>query len=134
MDVGPHLVQLIPEREMAGIQKVQLSLRQIPQVGCRAIRWENLVVLAPENECRRLRFAEECLELRIQRHAAAAVVEQVELDVPVARAVQQHLVVQPIVRVDARDIAGPVDILKRSGLRRDKEVKRVAPGRGVSAQ
>ena len=52
--------------------------------------------------------------------------EQVELDVPITGAVEQHLVVQPIVGIDARDIAHAVGVLKLGGLRCDKEVERIA--------
>ena len=57
-------------------------------------------------------FAEERLELRIERNIGAVVVEQVELDVLVAGAIEQRLVVHPVVGADARDIPHAVGVLE----------------------
>ena len=70
------------------------------RVGRCAVGGEDLVVLAPHDQGRRLPLAEERLEFRIERDVRSVVEEEVELDVLVARAVEQRLVVAPIVRID----------------------------------
>ena len=69
-------------------------------------RRENLVVLAPDDQGRRLALAKERLKFGY-RARSFGVEERVELDVFVARAVEQRLVVPPIVRIDPRTSATP---------------------------
>ena len=83
----------------------------------RAVGGEDLVVLAPDDQRRRLAFAEERLECGIERHVGAVVVEQVELDVVVARPVEQRLVVTQLSGLMRDDVAHAVGVLELGGLR-----------------
>src|SRR5229473_464420 len=66
-DQWHHFVSLVLQREMAGVDEVKLDLRQIALVGMRAVGWEYLVVLSPDDQRRGLVFAEVSLDLRIER-------------------------------------------------------------------
>ena len=78
---------------MAGVEKVQFCIGQISQIGCCAIRREDLVVLAPDDQRRRLALAEERLEFRVERNVRPVVEKEVELNLVVALAVEQELIV-----------------------------------------
>ena len=65
-DQRDHFVSLVLEREVSRVDKVQLGLRQIAQIGRRAVGGKDLVVLAPDNQRGRLALAKERLELRIE--------------------------------------------------------------------
>jgi hypothetical protein len=72
------------EGEMPGVQEMRLDIGKIPFVrGC-ALRWENVVVLSPDDQRWRLILTEELLELRIERNVGSVVVEHVQLDVAIA--------------------------------------------------
>src|ERR1700742_2215125 len=103
-----HDVELVLKGEMAGVEKVQFGLRQVAQVRCRARSREYLVVLAPDDQRWRVAFAEEGLELRIERDVGPVCVEEVQLNVLITRTGEQRLVVAPIVRVDPSHVAHPV--------------------------
>ena len=111
---------------MAGIEEMQFGVRQVAQVGRRAVGGKDLVVLAPHDQRRRLPLAEERLKFRIERNVRSVVEEQVELDVLVARAVEQRLVVAPVVRIDPRDVGDAVRVLELRRLRRHEDVDRRA--------
>ena len=66
--------------------QVKLDLRQVALVGMRAVGGKDHVVLAPDDQRRRLMLAEVCLDLRIQRQVGPVVVEEVHLDVGCCRA------------------------------------------------
>ena len=65
----------------------------------------------------------------IERHVGAVVVEQVELDVRVARAIEQRLVVDPVVGIDAGDVAHAVGVLELGRFRRDEIDQRLRDAR-----
>ncbi len=100
MDHRRHHMELILKREVAGVEQVIFGLRQVAAVGRGTVGGKDLVVLAPYDQRRRLVFAEECLELRVEADVAAIVAEQVELYILVTRAIEQRLVVNPVGRVD----------------------------------
>jgi len=56
------------EREMPGIEQMRFEIFQIVAVrGC-AFGWKNEIVLAPDDQCRRLVLPEESLKVGIERH------------------------------------------------------------------
>ena len=120
VDKRRHHVKLVFQREMSCAEQMQLGVGQITEVGPRAIRGEYLIVLAPDDQCRRLPVAEEGLEFRIERNIGSVVVEEVELDVLIAGAIKQRLVVAPIVRVDPGDVRDAISVLELGGGRRHK--------------
>src|SRR5687767_9874273 len=85
-----HLVELVLERKMPGVEDMKLRIRQIAKVGVRTCFGKNLVVLAPDDQRRRFALAEELLKLGIERHIGPVVMEQVELNILVARPIQQR--------------------------------------------
>jgi hypothetical protein len=87
---------------------------------------EDLVVPAPDDQRRRPALAEPGLDGRVERQVGAVVVEQVHLDLGVARPVEQRLVVDPVVGRDAADVGHPVRVLELRRLRRDQHVERPA--------
>src|SRR4030095_3626611 len=69
IEEGAHqprdLFTLVFEREVPRVEQMQLGARQILQIRPSTVGGEDHVVLAPDDECRRLPLAEELLELRI---------------------------------------------------------------------
>src|SRR5688572_27693266 len=114
------------QREMSGVEQMQFGPREILEVRTCAVRREDHVVLAPDDQRRRLTLAEELLELRVQAQVRAVVVEQVELDLDIARAVQQRLIVQPGARIDPRAIGDAVEILRTRRLERGARAQYLA--------
>src|ERR1700735_877020 len=112
VDHRRHDIELVLQREMARIEKMKIGVRQIPEIRSGAISGEYLVILTPYDQRRRFTLVKEGLELGIKRNVAAVIVEQIQLNVLVAGPVQQHLVVQPVVRVDARQIADTIGVLE----------------------
>ena len=99
---------------------------QIALVGMRAVGGKDLVVLAPDDQRRRLIFAEVCLHGRIERQVGPVVVEEIHLDLGVARPIEQRLVVHPVVGRDAADVRDAVGVLELRGLRRHQHMERLA--------
>jgi len=95
---------------MAGIEEMHFGVRKITQVRMCTVFGEDLVVLAPDDQHRRLAFAEKGLKLRIERDIRAVIVEEIELDILVAGTVEQGLIVNPVVGADAgeRSARSPV--------------------------
>src|SRR5215475_6208689 len=95
-DERDHLVGLVLKREMTRVDQMKLEVAKVTLVGVSTVGRKYLVVLAPNDERRRLMLAEICLHLRIERHIGSIVVEQVHLDIAVARAIEKHLIIDPI--------------------------------------
>ena len=100
----PHqlgdLVAVRFQREVAGIEQVELQRLQVSLVRLSPCGRKDLVVLAPDDQHRRLVLAEILLPLRIQRRVAAVAEKHVELNLVVAWSVEQELVVGRTVRAD----------------------------------
>jgi len=67
VDQWHHLIALILQREMAGVDQVKLDIGKVALVGIGAVGRDNLVVFAPDDQRRRLVFAEIGLHGRIKR-------------------------------------------------------------------
>jgi hypothetical protein len=119
------LVSPVLEREMPAVEEVQLRVGQVAQERPCARGGKDRVVRAPDDQRRRLVLAEEGLEARVKRDVGAIVVEEVELDLDVARPVEQRLVVDPVRRVDTGDVA------RSSGLSSNRPL---VAGRDASAR
>jgi hypothetical protein len=76
---------------MPGVEEMQLGVRQVSKIGRRAVGRKNLVVLAPDDQRRRLALAKECLKLRIEPDVRSIIEEEVELDVVVSGTIEQRL-------------------------------------------
>src|SRR5215510_5832483 len=80
------------ECEMAGVEEPYLSVAVVALERLRARRQEERVVLAPHRKQRRPMRAEVFVELRVERHIAGVIEEQVELDLVVAGPSEQRRV------------------------------------------
>jgi hypothetical protein len=69
------------QREMAGFEQVDLRVRKVTLGGLGAGRNKSRIVPAPHCEKRRLVVPERGLKFGLERHIAAVVQDQVELDV-----------------------------------------------------
>src|SRR6185312_13895540 len=69
------LVPVLLQGEVAGVEQVKFQVVEIPLVGMGPFGRENLVVLAPDDQRRRLVLAEIRLPLRIQGRVAAVAEE-----------------------------------------------------------
>jgi hypothetical protein len=125
-DQRNDFIGLVIQCEVAGVDKMKFHLGQVALVRMRSIGWKNLVVLAPDNQRRRLAIAEVGLNLRIQRQIGPVVVEQIHLDVGIARAIKQGLIVNPVVGRDATQVRDAVGVLKLGRLRSNEHVQRLA--------
>ena len=88
------------QREVAGVEQVELHRLEVSLVRLGPGRREDLVVPAPHNEHRWLVLPEVLLPLRVERRVTPVAQKQVELDLVVAFAIQQILVRGPAVRRD----------------------------------
>src|SRR5271165_2593757 len=127
-DQRHHFVSLVLQGEMAGVDEVKLDLRKVALVRMRPVRRENLVVLAPHDQRGRLVLAEVRLSGRIKRQVGAIVIEDVHLNVSVARTIQQRLIVNPVVRRDPAEVTDAVGVLELSRLWSDQHVQGLAMG------
>src|SRR6516162_2490260 len=74
-DERHHFVRFVLECKMPCVDQVKLDLGQVALVRVSAVGREDLVILAPDDERRRLMLAEICLQDRIKRQIGAIVVE-----------------------------------------------------------
>src|SRR5262249_62215801 len=79
-DQRDDLVGLVLQREMAGVEEVELGVAKVALVRVRTVGGEDRVVLAPDDQRRRPVLAEIGLNGGIEGHVGAVVVEEVELD------------------------------------------------------
>jgi hypothetical protein len=98
------------QRKVAGIDQVDIDVLKVPRIGQRARRREERVVPTPDHQRRGLVLAEIRPPERILCEVVAVVVEQVELDLRIARTVEEILVERPRVRTDQLRVAGAADI------------------------
>src|SRR5215472_4021798 len=85
-DFGPMSFQ----RKMAGIEEMDFRLGIVPRERLRARRQEERIIPAPNRQQRRTLLAEILLELRIQRHVACVIQEEVKLYLLITRPCQQR--------------------------------------------
>src|SRR3954452_16658226 len=88
-DERRHLVQLVLQREMAGVEQVQVGVRKVAPEGMRTRCREDRVVGAPDDQRRRTPLAEIRLHRRIEQQVGAIIVEEIELVVGIAGTVEQ---------------------------------------------
>src|ERR1700759_2198720 len=116
-DDGGDLVALGLQREMAGIDEVNLGVRIVAAEGFGARRQEERIVLAPDREQVGGMLAEVGLKLGIQRHVRRVVEKQIELDLVIARAVEQRLIQRVGFRRDHRGVMRAMGVLPFGGAR-----------------
>lgn len=97
--------------EVPGAEQVVFERLQVSLVWLGSSSGEDLVVLSPNDQQRRLVLAEVLLPFRVQCRVAAVVEEQVELDFVVPLAVEQELVVGRAVWADEFWRLHPVCVL-----------------------
>ena len=86
------------EREMTGLEQVDLGVRMVALERLRAGRQEERIVLAPYGEKWRPPGADVFLEFGIERDIALIVAKQIELDLVVARAGEERRIQRPAIR------------------------------------
>jgi hypothetical protein len=85
-----YLFEVGFEGEVACVQKLHGGVGVIARRGFRAWRDEERVVLAPDREQRRLRFAEVLLEGRVEFYVVSVVEKEIQLNVHVAGALETN--------------------------------------------
>src|SRR5689334_18819808 len=75
-----NFIGLFVEREMSGIQNVNLGLWKIAPICVRFRRQERRIVTAPHNKRSRLRLLQPRLPARIGRYIGSIVVEEIALN------------------------------------------------------
>src|SRR5215213_6449882 len=95
---------------------MELAVRQVTLVRMRVGGGEDVIVLAPDNQRRRLALPEEGLDGGIERQVGAIAVEDDQLDVGISRSIEQRLVVNPVVWREAAYGGDTVGGLKFRGI------------------
>ena len=95
---------------MTGVEKVNLSVRHIVAIGLRLREIEREVLLAPHHQQERLLLAHPCLPLGVILHVRAVVVEEIALNVGLARLVEKIKFIGPEIRVIAFDVGIVADM------------------------
>ena len=101
---------LLVESEVAGVQDVYFGVWHVPSVRLGLLDLERGVVAAPHDLQGRLVFAEPVLPGGIARDVGAVVVEQIGLDVLLARPAKECELVGPQVRVVVLDVRAGSDV------------------------
>src|SRR5262245_32163288 len=81
LNCGRNFGRVSFQREMTGIEELNLSIRIIASERLRPGRQEERIILAPDSQERQPLFAEERLKFGIQGDIAGVIEEQVELDI-----------------------------------------------------
>src|SRR6266702_4219281 len=114
-----HLIRLLVERKMAGVDQVDFSVGNLAFVSLRFRSLKRLIVSSPHHERRRLRLPEPGLPCGITCDVGPVVEEEVDLDVAFARFVDKRELVRPQVRIIIRDVGTGAEMPPlRSGQRR----------------
>ena len=93
------LIRLLVEREVPGIEDVDFRLGQITLICGGLGNHEGRVVLAPNDQRGRLMLPQPSIPNRIAGDAGAVIVEQVDLDVVLARTAQEGKLISPAVGI-----------------------------------
>lgn len=95
VDVVRDFVAVRLKREMSGGEHIRFKILQVLLVGL-GTRWrEDEILLSPNDQCRRLVFAEELLKLGIKGDVRPIVVKHVELNSVVVRPIKSALIQYP---------------------------------------
>jgi hypothetical protein len=107
---------------------MEFDVLQVPLVWVGTRRWENFVLRAPDDERLGLMAAEISLPAGVKRRIATVVVEQLELDLCVARAIKQPLSHMPVVRADRTAVPSAIEILPLRRAKCHEKPQRVVVG------
>jgi hypothetical protein len=80
------------EREVSRVVEENPCVGIIALVGSRARRQEKGIIFAPDSQSRAAIGTEVFLKLRIERHVALVVTEEIEMDFHALRAIEQRLI------------------------------------------
>src|SRR5262252_4432545 len=125
-DGARYFVAMRLKREVAGVKKVHLSVRDVAFERFRTRRQKERIVLAPCGQKRRLVFAQIVLEFRIERDVALVVAEEIELNLVRARARQIIVVERISVWRNQCRIGHAVRVLPDCCFRREESAERIA--------
>ena len=104
------LIDLLIECEVAGVNQMNLGIRQVPLVSFRARGDEGGIITAPDNQRRWLVFAQPRLPGGVGGDVGAIIVEQICLDFPLSGPGQESVFVGPGVGVVALGIRAVGDM------------------------
>src|SRR5215467_1470504 len=108
---GGNFNDMCFEREMSGIEELNLRVRYVfPKCFC-SRRNEERIILAPDRQQRRFRLAEIFLKLRIKLYVRAVIQKQIELDLLVPRAFEECRVQRVCLRRHSLRIRYAVGVL-----------------------
>jgi hypothetical protein len=95
---------------MTGVENVNLSVRHIVAIGLRLREIEREVLLAPDHQQERLLLAHPCLPLGVILYVRAVAVEEIALNVGLARLLEKIKFIGPEIRVIAFDVGIVADM------------------------
>src|SRR5262249_34711516 len=124
-DVSCDQVAVLFQREVTGVEQVELQVLQITFVRFRARRRKNEIVFSPHDQRRRLVLTEVSLPLRVKWRGRAVVVEELQLNIVVAGAIELILVGSPRVGADVLDVSYAVRVLPLRRFIREKLSQRL---------
>ena len=129
-----YLVAVLLQRKVSGVEQVKIQILQISLIGLSAGRGEDLIVLPPDDEHRRLVLAEIGVPFRVERRVAAVAIEQRQLDLGVPRPVEERLVDVPVVGADRLLVPDAVGVLPDGGLPGEKAAQGLSRSAVFSCQ
>src|SRR5258708_634384 len=108
---GSNFDDVCFQREMPGIEKLNLRARYVFPIRFGPCRNEKRIVLAPDRKQRGLRLAEIFLEFRIELYVRRIVQEQIELNFFVTRALEEDCIQCVRLRRNTFRIGYPMNVL-----------------------
>src|SRR5260221_10910583 len=109
---------------MPGVEQVKLSFWQITLICFCSLYGEERIVLSPHDQRARLAGTEVLVPSVVESHVGLIVVEQVELDRVISRAIEEDLVKCPVVRTDLFRVLRTVCVLKGGCCQREQRTHR----------
>src|SRR5690349_7659836 len=110
---------------MPGVEQVKLSFWQITLICFCSLYGEERIVLSPHDQRARLAGTEVLVPSVVEREVGVIIVEQVELDCVVSRAIEEDLVKRPIVRTNLFRVLRAVCVLKGGCLQCEQRTHRL---------
>src|SRR5438552_10111143 len=90
LDLAGNFVRMSLQREMTGVEEMNLRIRIIACERLRSGRQKERIILSPDRQQGWPAFAEESLKLRIKRDIAGVIQKQVELDFVISRSGEER--------------------------------------------
>src|SRR5262245_24112678 len=132
-NVASDGVEMAFQREVSGVENMNLGLGEITLEGPSTVRAKDSVVATPYSQQGHLASPEVLVHPRVQLDVAGIAPEELQLDLVIAGPVEQRLIVGPGVRTDQARVGHAVQILPAGALQAQRTTDcRLGVGTGRS--